>query len=253
MHSSYIIFGYSVSSYWLMFGVGLLAMLVINCFRRKKMQYSIWKSLLCTVLVTFLGYAGAKLLYTAENIRTVMENGFHVGGLSFFGALYFIPFVVYLFKKITHKSFGQFMDYVSPGLIVFLAMMRVGCYLNGCCGGITYVRNDLVEAVVPTQLIECVADIAIFAVLLILEWQFEGKGLLYPFLMVFYGCVRFLLEFFRDTPKDWLYLSHGQWFAFLAVLAGWIVLKKIFSQMKNEKKTMKGKNTYRSTKKKRKH
>ena len=38
---------------------------------------------------------------------------------------------------------------------------------------------------------------------------------------------RFVIEFLRDTPKDWLKLSHGQWFSIIAVIAGivWLALK----------------------------
>ena len=39
-----------------------------------------------------------------------------------------------------------------------------------------------------------------------------------------------MLEFFRDTPKDWLYLSHGQWFSIVSAIAGVYFLRRI---MKN--------------------
>lgn len=231
--------GHSISSYAFMFIVGWIVMLVINILRRNKMEYSVLKAAGNTVLVTLIACVGAKLLFIAENWRDTLQNGVSLSGVSFFGAMFSIPAGVYLIKKIRNQDYGNFMDYVSPALITFLALVRVGCYLSGCCGGITYIRDDLVEVVVPTQMIECVADLVIMVVLLLLEWQFEGKGILYPFLMVMYGCMRFIVEFFRDTSKDWLCLSHGQWFALACILIGGILLYRlmppILAEMKRQR------------------
>jgi prolipoprotein diacylglyceryltransferase len=86
---------------------------------------------------------------------------------------------------------------------------------------------------------ECVGDFMILCVLFLVEWHYSGKGLLYPYIMIFYGCLRFVLEFFRDTPKDWLYFSHGQWFSVVSVIAGACFLNRIMKELSPKKKRRK--------------
>lgn len=56
--------------------------------------------------------------------------------------------------------------------------------------------------------------------LLLYERFWKNQGRLYPFIMVYYGVFRFFLEFLRNTPKEWLGFSHGQWFAVASLAIG---------------------------------
>ncbi|MBR2024231.1 MAG: prolipoprotein diacylglyceryl transferase [Clostridia bacterium] len=49
------------------------------------------------------------------------------------------------------------------------------------------------------------------------------QRLFYPRLLLLYGGARFVIEFFRSTAKDWLYLSHAQWFSLAAIIIGAIL------------------------------
>ena len=50
--------------------------------------------------------------------------------------------------------------------------------------------------------------------------------------MLTYGVLRFFVEFLRDTPKDWVTLSHGQWFSLAAIIisAGIFVRKGVLQR-----------------------
>ena len=72
----------------------------------------------------------------------------------------------------------------------------------------------------PTQLIEFVFDLLILILLLRHEKKGDDYGSLYPKFLLWYGCVRFLIEFVRNTEKDWLYLSHAHWFSVAAIIIG---------------------------------
>ena len=107
-----------------------------------------------------------------------------------------------------------------------LGTIRIGCFLEGCCGGVvcTLGNNSFKW---PTQIMEAFLDFGILVWLLIIESRSDKRrGLLYPRFMISYGLVRFIIEFFRDTPKDWLGLSHGHWFSIVSFVAGlvWIAI-----------------------------
>lgn len=230
MYSKFYIFSYSFSSYWAVFAVGLLLMAVMNVLRRKRMEFSRLRAVLFTVLICFLSLAGAKILFALENWQQFLDNGITLDGVSFFGAVFFLPSAMYFICRWRKVPYGAFMDYCAPSLMTMLAVLRIGCWLNGCCGGITIQTGAYAGTVVPVQIMECIGDLAILGVLLLVEWHYSGKGMLYPCILFLYGGLRFVLEFFRDTPKDWLYLSHGQWFSIVSAIAGVYFLRRI---MKN--------------------
>ena len=240
MYSRFVVFGYSLPSYWTVFVVGLLVMIIINILRRQKVQFPVWRAVLYTLLCALFSLVGAKLLYAAENWKQFLDNGITLDGVSFFGSVFFLPLAMYLICRWRKIPYGAFMDYCAPSLMAMLAILRLACWLNGCCGGITYKTGEYTTAVVPTQIIECIGDLTILGVLLLVEWHYSGRGLLYPYILVLYGCLRFVVEFFRDTPKDWLYLSHGQWFSMISVAAGGYLLygmmKKLLEEAARQKR-----------------
>lgn len=252
MYTTIHLFGRTFSSYWTVFAVGCLVMALINCLRRKKMSFSCPQAIIHTLLMILFSLLGAKILYALENWKTFVENGITLNGVSFFGSCFCLPLGVYLICKKKKISFEAYLDYCTPSLIVMLAILRFACWCNGCCGGITYSTGAYTTAVVPTQIIECIGDLVILLVILIVEWHYSGKGVSYPYFLVLYGILRFFLEFVRDTPKDWLYLSHGQWFSLVSVAAGGYFLYRIMKEILKEGREKKKKRLASQSHKKRK-
>jgi len=60
-------------------------------------------------------------------------------------------------------------------------------------------------------------DMAILCILLNAERKESNRGNGYPLFLIGYGTMRFIIEFVRDTSKDWLGLSHGQWFSLAGI------------------------------------
>lgn len=210
-------FDFSIQTYWLMMGVGFLAMLLLMMRRRKLYGFSPLAASMLTVLVMVSGVVGCKVLYILENLKVFFENGISMGGFSFFGAVFLIPISIMLFHRAFSKSVSSLLDAVSPCVALMITVMRVGCFLNGCCGGST-VEVLGYSFKWPTQAMESIGDTVILLWLLEAERENRNRGQLYPMFLFSYGVLRFLIEFFRDTPKNWLWLSHGQWFSILAVL-----------------------------------
>lgn len=227
MVTSYTIAGHSFSTYWTIFLLGIIGMLVINSFRNRKFGLKLYLSWILTVLVVLVSVLGAKILFYMENPMALMNRGVRLGGVSFFGAIFCVPLVMYLICRTVKLPYGAVMDFLSPSLMLVLAVLRIGCFVNGCCGGISLMFAGVYVSQFPTQLTECVCDLLILAGLLFYEHFWEKEGRLYYFIMLYYGIVRFFLEFVRDTPKDWLFMSHGQWFSILSVCIGGYMLQRL--------------------------
>ncbi|HEV2238162.1 MAG TPA: prolipoprotein diacylglyceryl transferase family protein [Ktedonobacterales bacterium] len=83
---------------------------------------------LATVGAIGLGAVGAKLWYIVKQRGQLIGwciQGFITGGTL--GAL--------LLFTLLHLSLGAALDAVAPGLMLGLAVGRIGCFFAGCCGG----------------------------------------------------------------------------------------------------------------------
>jgi len=127
-------------------------------------------------------------------------------------------------------------DAFAPGIALGHAIGRLGCFSAGCCWGkptsswigvrFTETASELTGVpidtlLVPTQLIEAVANLLIFAFLLWLtkRRKFEGQ-IIYTYLMV-YAVASFTIEFWRDDPRGSLLgISTSQFIALLMFVFG---------------------------------
>lgn len=197
--------------------VGMLGMLLCAYKRQNLFRLSGWQCGAFAVLLTVVGITGAMLMY-------FLETG-AFGGVSFYGAVFLIPLLMPLVGFLFRMKPGQTMDICGPCVAIMIGCMRFGCFLSGCCGGWSVCLGSFCFEW-PTQMLDSIGDFAIMSWLLLYEEKQPQNGKLYPMFMVAYSAMRFFLEFLRDTPKDWLYMSHGQWFAIAAVAAGllWLAL-----------------------------
>lgn len=210
-----------LSCYYLAMALGFVFMVVLMLLKYRRAMYGLRpvKAVLFAVIVLILGILGCKLLFVLENIAWVLKKGFTLGGFSFYGAVLLIPLLIPLFGKLLRLDARASLDSAAICIVAMLGTIRIGCFLNGCCGGRIFSIGEY-DFSFPTQLIECVCDFLILAYLLKKEKDGDAKGMLYPRFLLFYGIARFLIEFLRNTDKDWLYLSHAQWFSLAAILVG---------------------------------
>ncbi len=129
----------------------------------------------------------------------------------------------------------SFLDITLLGVGTFLAFGRVGCYNVGCCHGrpctkgVKYTQEHVDEGfpnyyigikIFPLPLVESffVAITVVIGVWLFLSSLPKGTVLIWY--TVFYGTVRFILEFFRGDPERpyFLGLSEAQWTTWLLII-----------------------------------
>ena len=83
-----------------------------------------------TLVGIAVGIAGAKVWYIVLKRREHLFNGWCIQG--FIAAA---PVTAVIMLAALHISIGVFLDVTAPGLLVAMAVGRVGCFFAGCCGG----------------------------------------------------------------------------------------------------------------------
>lgn len=162
---------------------------------------------------------------------------FWEGGLVFYGGALAAAGVAVWFCRREGWSFGRFADVAAPSLSIGHVFGRIGCLLAGCCfgapcaapWGLSFPRGsvafDELQAegalawgagrtlsLHPTQLYEALGELAIFALLLVLERRDDraaagGRrparpGHVFGAYVAAYAALRFVVEMFRgDTAR----------------------------------------------------
>lgn len=132
-----------------------------------------------------------------------------------------------------HKlSFWNLADVITPFLALGYGVVRVGCYLNGCCYGKPtevpwgVVFPGLLEVSRhPTQLYSSGLALLIFAVTLWLFYRRRFTGQVFLIYLMLYAVSRSLVEVFRENLLVWGPITIAQLVSiglFLAALLGYI-------------------------------
>lgn len=208
---------FAVHGYYFFLGIGAVAMLVLMLLRRRQCALSVGQASLYTLLLLATGIAGAKLLFFFES---GMES---FSGMSFFGAVYLVLLVMPIIGLLFRLQPQQSLDACAPCVAAIIGFMRFGCWCAGCCGGISAAIGGY-NFVWPTQLMEGFGDMAILLLLLWLEQGGTARGKAYSVFLVAYGILRFIIEFFRNTSKDWCGLSHGQCFSLIGIILAVLIV-----------------------------
>lgn len=192
---------------------GTLAMIFVMLLCRREYPQPIGRGILSSVFLMVIGVAGVKLMY-------FIENG-DFSGLSFFGAVFFIPLLALPVVLLPRTKYLDYLDVAAPSVAVMLAVMKVNCMVAGCCRGKILTETAAGEPVrFPSQLFEMIAALAIAALLLYMVKRKMLRHKLYPVFMLLYGTTRFVLNLFRETDDFWLGLGIGNLWAVAAALLG---------------------------------
>ena len=209
------------------YALGTLALIAIMLTLRKNYQMPAIKSVLFALSCGVAGIPSTKLMF-------LLENG-DIDGASFFGAVFFMPLFILPFVFLLRIKYIDALDLIPPGGILMCGIVKINCFLVGCCAG-KILRYDAQGLPVrfPSQLTEMTACFLICAVLIILIKNGKCRGHIYPVLLVVYGMVRFILNFFREGEDFLVGLQIGNFWALIAVIAGaaWLLLAYHFEAKK---------------------
>jgi len=132
-------------------------------------------------------------------------------------------------------------DIVAPGFFTGLGIGRIGCFLAGCCYGkttdlaigVTFTHpiapaSHSVQPLLPVQLISAASLIIIGIVFIPFARARRTPGFILAATLLVYPVCRFIIEFFRDDPRSFLWgLSDGQLFSVAALILGIVTARYV--------------------------
>ena len=128
-------------SYSLFMFIGAIFAVIISLWFIKQAGLSIKSRLLCFLSMIVGVLVGARLLNVLINWDYYMVYrdrifAFNTAGFSLMGGLILAGVLGLVSSKILKLDFWKLGDSVAPGLGIGLILMRIGCFLNGCCYGL---------------------------------------------------------------------------------------------------------------------
>ena len=199
--------------------VGTLVMASVMLICRKWYSISIIRILICSVLLTVSGLISVSVMYFIEN--------WQFGGLSFFGGVFFVPLFMLPVSRLVSVNGIDLIDLSAPSVSAMLAVMKVQCLRDGCCKGRVLCISEAGNIVrFPSQIVELISGLVIMTVLISLMNNEKNRGKIYPYFLIIYGCVRFALNWLRETtPFVWI-LPAGNFWSIIAIIIGalWIAV-----------------------------
>jgi len=139
--------GVPVRGYGVMLVVAAAAGSWVAVARGRRMGFDADTILALGLEVFIAGLVGARLFYVIEYHEQFFPPGrslvaalpavlnLAAGGLVVFGSLPTAAAATWWFARRRGLSLPRLADCIAPGLLVGLALGRVGCFLNGCCYG----------------------------------------------------------------------------------------------------------------------
>lgn len=172
--------------------------------RRAGLKFDKVRFIIGFIFVIAIGVAGARLAYVFADLNYYSANwpeifslyGTIIPGAIVFGVLALIPLAWFL-----RIPFWKLGDLFVPGVALGQAIGRVGCLVEGCCGGVPVQLPGLETTgwTYPTQMMHGGANLLIALLLLHLDQRgykpFEGFLLLLYVLLFF--TQRLLIDFLR--------------------------------------------------------
>jgi len=196
-------------------GIVVAVLLTLRLAKRAGIsEESIFTSAFCIVL---FGLIGARLVHVLDNLDLYGDDpasifAFWEGGLAWYGGLVggFLGGAVYAW--VGKLSLARLADTVAPGVILGLAIGRIGCTINGDAygtptslpWGFIYTHPDafapLGVAGHPAPVYEIIWNLIVFGVLWKLRGRLKPDGALFLTMIAMYSFGRFFISWVREEP-----------------------------------------------------
>jgi phosphatidylglycerol:prolipoprotein diacylglycerol transferase len=160
-------------------------------------------------------FLASPLIFFSPGFSGLIWYGAFVGGL--------LAFLFYIWKK--GLDFWEMADFFAPYLALGYALVRIGCFLNGCCYGlptgsefgVVFPQVDQ-ELRHPTQLYSSLLNFILAIFLLWLSERRVFKGQVFIVYLIGYCIYRFIIEYFRFSLIHWGPFTLGQVYTLIVLL-----------------------------------
>jgi phosphatidylglycerol:prolipoprotein diacylglycerol transferase len=208
--------GFNVYSYPAMLYLGLVAGVFAGAGVAQASRMSADRFAVAVLILLVPALVGARLYfvltrwddYRCEPRRIWRRSE---GGMAMYGGLILaVPLSVPVLRAMD-LPFAAFWDAATFTMLLGMAFTRIGCLLNGCCGGRPTSAWFALELPghsgdwqrrYPTQLMEMAFALTLFAAALALRSRAPFSGAIFCSAVVVYGAGRFFLENLREDETS---------------------------------------------------
>lgn len=204
-----------IYTYGTMLVIGFLSGMFLAVKRARSKNISKDDILDLTFYMLIGGIFGARISYVLIHLVYYSKHfaeifNLSAGGLSWHGGLIAAIIIIFVFCRAKKINIGGLFDCIAPSFPLGQAIGRLGCFLNGCCGGKiaagifgTYIcKIKIFNGHHPAQIYELILDLFIFIFILIYEKHIKFKGELFLTYLAIYSIMRFFIEFLRDNVSE---------------------------------------------------
>lgn len=186
------------------------------------------------------GRIGYMLFYGTDQLINNPFSLFYIwqGGLSFHGGLLGVIVSLIIFCKKKNIEFLRLTDGVALSMPIGLGLVRIGNFLNGelfgkatnAEWGFIFPTDPFGITRHPSQLYESLGEgLLLFLILLFISQKTNIKGIVSSSFLIFYGSIRFIIEFYRqpDTHIGYVafdFISMGQLLCLPMIVIGFVIL-----------------------------
>ncbi len=233
---------FDLPMYGVMYFTGIIIAALVAIFICKKRDLPKYDIVYSGVYSMIGAAIGAKILFMIISLPTIlkMNLGFYntiivllSGGFVFYGGFVggFLGLVIYI-KQFKMKLM-PFIDVYATVVPLGHAFGRIGCLFGGCCYGMEYDgpfavvyhyrisdSTPLDTPLLPTQLIETVGLLLIFAILLTVYLKGAKPGVVPVIYLCCYSVMRITIEFFRSDSErgSFLGITTSQWISMALIV-----------------------------------
>ena len=186
------------------------------------------------------GRVGYMFFYGSDQLINDPFSLFYIweGGLSFHGGLLGVIISLIIFCRRKNIEFLRLMDGVALSMPIGLGLVRIGNFLNGelfgkatnAEWGFIFPTDPFGILRHPSQLYESLGEgLLLFLILLLISQKTNIKGIVSSSFLIFYGSIRFIIEFYRqpDTHIGYVafdFISMGQLLCLPMIVIGFVIL-----------------------------
>ena len=186
------------------------------------------------------GRIGYMFFYGSDQLINDPFSLFYIweGGLSFHGGLLGVIISLIIFCRRKNIEFLRLMDGVALSMPIGLGLVRIGNFLNGelfgratnAEWGFIFPTDPFGILRHPSQLYESLGEgLLLFLILLLISQKTNIKGVVSSSFLIFYGSIRFIIEFFRQPDSHIGYvvfdfISMGQLLCLPMIVIGFLIL-----------------------------
>ena len=185
------------------------------------------------------GIIGARLLYVLLELGYYRHHPLEIlmirsGGLSFYGGAVAGFGLAWWYGRLKKLDAWMLADICVPYAALGYAIVRIGCFLNGCCYGVptgvswalACKAGDPLTLRHPTQLYASAGSFIIFLILFSLRNHRRFKGFLFFLYIGLYAIMRGIVEAFRDDQILFASIRTTQVICIISVVFAFYMIRR---------------------------